>query len=171
MELRKKMKRNFEPDFLGQTQDERDKIAFEMQKSPFKNWIQVNEDGLKHLMVLNSINPLATNILYFLIENANNYNAVIISQKSLSLIFNKSTKTVNLAIKILKEHNFINIQKDGRGNMYFVNANLMWKSYGTNYKFAEFNAKIIFSQEELKKMNFKETLLKKGQNVITRKSE
>jgi len=165
------MKRNFKADYLGQTQEERDKIAFEMQKSPFKSWIQMNEDGLKHLMILNSINPLATNVLYFLMENANSYNAVIISQKSLGLIFGKTTKTINLAIKVLKEHNFINIQKDGRGNIYFVNANLMWKSYGTNYKFAEFNAKIIFSQEEIEKMNFKETLLKKGQNIITHKIE
>ena len=40
-----------------------------------------------------------------------------------------------------------------------------------DYKFAEFNAKIIFSQEEIEKMNFKETLLKKGQNIITHKVE
>ena len=165
------MKKNFEEDYLGQTQEERDKIAFEMQKSPFKSWIQMNEEGLKHLMVLNSINPLATNILYFLMENANNYNAVIISQRTLGLIFNRTAKTINLAIKVLREHNFINIQKDGRGNMYFVNANLMWKSYGTNYKFAEFNAKIIFSKEEIEKMNFKDTLLKKGQNIISQKQD
>ena len=50
---------------------------------------------------------------------------------------------------------------------FFVNANLVWKSYGTNHKFAEFNAKIIFSQEEIEKMNFKNTLLKKGQNIIS----
>lgn len=165
------MKKNIEPDYLGQTQDERNKITFELQKSPFKNWIQMNEDGLKHLMILNSINPLATNILYFLMENANNYNAVIISQKTLGAIFNRTTKTVNLAIKVLKDHNFINIQKDGRGNMYFVNANLIWKSYGTNYKFAEFNAKIIFSQEEIQKMNFQDTWIKKGQNIVSENKE
>lgn len=165
------MKRDFEENYFGQSQEERDRIAFEMQKSPFKSWIQMNESGLRHLMLLNSINPLATNILYFLIENANNYNAVIVSQKSLGLIFKRTTKTINLAIKVLKEHNFINIKKDGRGNMYFINSNLVWKSYGSNYKFAEFNAKIIFSQEEVEKMSFKETLLKKGQNIITKKDE
>lgn len=165
------MKAHTELDYLGQTQDERNKIAFELQKSPFSEWVQLNQNGLQHLMMLNTISPLATNILYFLIKNANNYNCVIVSQSTLGKVFDKSITSINLAIKKLKEHNFINIQKDGRGNMYFVNANLMWKSYGTNYKFAEFNAKIIFSQEELKKMNFKETLLKKGQNVITKKSE
>ena len=86
---------------------------------------------------------------------------------SLSRCSWRARKIINLAIKKLKEHNFINIQKDGRGNMYFVNANLVWKSYGTNHKFAEFNVKIIFSQEEIQKMNFKNTLLKKGQNIIS----
>lgn len=161
------MKKNLIEDYNGQTQEERDKIAFELQKSPFDEWVQLNKQGLQHLMLLNTISPLATNILYFLIENSNNYNCVIVSQSTLGKIFKKSNTSINLAIKKLKEHNFINIQKDGRGNMYFVNANLVWKSYGTNHKFAEFNAKIIFSQEEIEKMNFKNTLLKKGQNIIS----
>ena len=165
------MKRKFTEDYLGQTQEERDKIAFEMQKSPFQSWIQLNTDNIKNLILLNSLNPLATNVLYFLMENVNNYNAVIISQKSLGLIFNKSIQSINYAIKILREHNFINIQKDGRGNIYFVNSNLIWKSYGTNHKFAEFNAKIIFSEEEISKMNFQKTILQKGQNLVFEKQD
>lgn len=165
------MKRKFTEDYSGQVQEERDKIAFEMQKSPFQSWIQLNTDNIKNLILLNSLNPLATNVLYFLMENANNYNAVIISQKSLGLVFNKSIQSINYAIKILREHNFINIQKDGRGNIYFVNSNLIWKSYGTNHKFAEFNAKIIFSEEEISKMNFQKTILQKGQNLVFEKQD
>lgn len=161
------MKRNFVPDYLGQSQDERDRLTFQMQKSPFKHYTQFNDDGLKSLMILNTISPLATNILYFMIENANNYNCVIISQKTLGKIFGKSVTSINLAVKILKEHNFINIKKDGRGNIYFVNANIIWKSYGTNHKFAEFNAKVIFSEEELNSLNLEKTLIKKGTNVVS----
>ena len=63
------MKKNLIEDYIGQTQEERDKIAFELQKSPFDEWVQLNKQGLQHLMLLNTISPLATNILYFLIKN------------------------------------------------------------------------------------------------------
>ena len=81
------MKKNLIEDYIGQTQEERDKIAFELQKSPFDEWVQLNKQGLQHLMLLNTISPLATNILYFLIENSNNYNCVIVSQSTLGKIF------------------------------------------------------------------------------------
>lgn len=152
---------------MGQSQDERDRIAFQMQKSPFTNYTQLNDETFKDLIYLNTINPLATNILYFMIENANNYNAVIVSQKTLGQIFGKSHQTISNAVRVLKEHKFINIKKDGRGNIYFVNASLIWKSYGSNHKFAEFNAKIIFSEEEVENLNLEKTLLRKGTNIVS----
>ena len=163
------MKRSYKEEYPGQSQSERDMKTWEMQRSPYDAWTQLNDEGIESLIMLNTINPLATNILYFLIKNVNNYNAILISQKTLSLIFNKSVQSINYAIKALKEHNFINIYKDGRGNMYFINASLIWKSYGTNYNFAEYNAKIIFSEEEIRKMNFQNTLLKKSQNIVSYK--
>ena len=37
------MKKNLIEDYIGQTQEERDKIAFELQKSPFDEWVQLNK--------------------------------------------------------------------------------------------------------------------------------
>lgn len=165
------MKSYDKPDYLGQTQEERDRISFEMQKSPFKKWIQFNENEINNLMYLTSLNPLAMNILYFLMKNANNYNAVIVSQKTLAEILGKSIRSIATAIKVLKEHNFIDVRKDGRGNIYMINSNVSWKSYGSNHKFAEFNAKVIFSEQEMQGIELNKTYIRTGQNLINNKED
>lgn len=159
------MKRNFEPDFLGQTQEERDKIAFEMQKSPFKSWIQMNDNQVNNLIYLTDKSPLAMKILLFLAKHSDNYNAVMVSQSTLGEIFSVSRVSINNAIKVLKEHNFLQLQRSGNGFIYFLNSNVVWKSYGTNHKFAEFNAKIIFSKEEMKGLEINKISIQKGTRV------
>ena len=64
------------------------------------------------------------------------------------IYFNISKPTVTRAIRILKDHNFIDTAKTGTTNIYFINKELVWKSWGTNYKYAEFGAKIIVSESE-----------------------
>lgn len=159
------MKRYLKEDYLGQTQEERDKIAFEMQKSPFKEWIQLNKTELDNLIYLAAKSSLAIQLLLFLAKASDNYNAVMISQNTLGEIFGISRQSINSTIKILKEHNFIQIQKSGVGFIYFINSNVIWKSYGTNHKFAEFNAKIIFSESEIEGLQINKISIQKGTRV------
>lgn len=159
------MKRKFTEDYLGQTQEERDRIAFEMQKSPFKEWIQLNKNEVDNLIYLAAKSSLAIQILLFLAKASDNYNAVMISQNTLGQIFNVSRQSINTTIKILKEHNFIQIQRSGVGFIYFINSNVVWKSYGTNHKFAEFNAKIIFSEEEIEGLQINKISIQKGTRI------
>lgn len=159
------MKRNFSPDFLGQTQEERDKMSFELQKSPFKSWLQFNSNQMNNLIYLVDKSPMAMKILLFLAEHSDNYNAVMVSQSTLGKILKTSVRTVNGAIKILKEHQFLQVQKSGSGFIYFLNSNVVWKSYGTNHKFAEFNAKVIFSREEMQGLEINKISIQKGTRV------
>ena len=156
------MKSSKIPDYLGQEQNERNKIAFEMQKSPFKSWLQFNSNQMDNLIYLIDKSPMAMKILLFLAEHSDNYNAVMVSQSTLGKILKTSTRTVNSSIKILKEHHFLQVQKSGTGFIYFINSNVIWKSYGTNHKFAEFNAKVIFSKEEMKGLEVNKISIKKG---------
>lgn len=159
------MKANTKPEFLGQTQEERNKIAFELQKSPFKSYVQLNDNQMNNLIYLTDKSPLAMKVLLFLAKHSDNYNAVMVSQSTLGEIFNVSRTSINNSIKILKEHNFLQLQKSGNGFIYFLNSNVIWKSYGTNHKFAEFNAKVIFSQEELKELRLNKISVQKGTRV------
>ena len=65
------MKRSYKEEYPGQSQSERDMKTWEMQRSPYDAWTQLNDEGIESLIMLNTINPLATNILYFLIKNIN----------------------------------------------------------------------------------------------------
>ena len=59
-----------------------------------------------------------------------------------------SRPTISKAIKLLRDHQYISTAKSGATNVYFINKNLYWNSYGTNYAYAEFGAKIIITASE-----------------------
>ena len=47
--------------------------------------------------------------------------------------------------------NFIDVKKSSTTNVYLLNKQLVWKSWGKNYKYAEFDAKVIISESEQEK--------------------
>lgn len=123
------------------------------RKSPFNNFIQVNRDYYKAEDWLMSKSPIAYRIFKFLINNMDGYNAVVCSYKVLQEHFDISQVTVARAIKLLKEKKYIGIYKSGTSNVYCVNKNIVWSSWGSNFKYAKFGANIILSsseQEEIK---------------------
>ncbi|WP_373206071.1 replication/maintenance protein RepL [Clostridium tertium] len=119
-----------------------------VKKSPFNNFIQVNRDYYKAEDWLMSKSPIAYRIFKFLINNMDGYNAVVCSYKVLQEHFDISQVTVARAIKLLKEKQYIGIYKSGTSNIYCVNKNIVWSSWGSNYKYAKFGANIILSKAE-----------------------
>ncbi len=119
-------------------------------KSPYKKWIQVNnsKEAFEARIWLIKESAPAACIMDFLVANMDRYNAVICSYKVMQEKFNYSYATVARAIKLLKEHKFIDIAKSGTSNIYMVNKMLYWNSWGSNYAYAEFDAKVIISSSE-----------------------
>ena len=76
------------------------------------------------------------------------YNAVICSYKVLQEVFGYSRVTISEAIKLLKKYKYIDTKKSGTSNIYMVNKYLYWNSWGTNFAYAEFDAKVIISTSE-----------------------
>ncbi len=64
------------------------------------------------------------------------------------------------AIKILKEYNFITVYKSGTSNVYSINKNLAWSSWGNNFKYAKFDAKILISESEQEKIKIQTEKIK-----------
>ena len=46
---------------------------------------------------------------------------------------------------------FVDVKKSGVTNVYLLNKTLVWKSWGTNYKYAKFADTVIISESEQEK--------------------
>lgn len=130
-------------------QEERDrKAAEEAKKSPYRQFLQVNQDNYKAEDWLMKTSPAAYRVLRFITQNMDNFNALICSYTVFAETLGYSRQTVCNAVKLLKEKHFIDIAKTGNTNVYLINKELYWHSYGTNYARAQFGAKIIVSADE-----------------------
>ena len=118
------------------------------KKSPFSNFAQLNLDQTHALIQLTRKSPRAAEIFLFIVKAMDNYNALVCSYKVFEEALGMSSATVTRAIKVLKDSKFIDIKKTGTGNIYLINKELVWKSWGKNYKYAEFGAKVLISESE-----------------------
>lgn len=165
------------PDYLSfderqkqlEEQDNKEKELRERtKKSPFNNFVQVNKDAYKAEDWLMAKSQIAYRIFKFLINNMDDYNAVICSYKVLQETFGISQDTVRRAIKLLKDKKYIDVYKTGISNVYAVNKNIVWNSWGTNFIHAKFGVNIVLSadeqeigiQAEIKAVKHKELTLK-----------
>jgi Fe2+ or Zn2+ uptake regulation protein len=141
--------------------EEEEKRAEERRKrekqSPYRRWTQFNLERTKELMWLGLNHPKARAILDFLVDQMDNYNAVMCSHHVLEELLGISKATVIRAIKILKDKKFIDVLKSGQSNVYVINDTVYWKSWQNNREYSKFSANIIVAlseQEENYKPNF-----------------
>ena len=116
--------------------------------SPFSNFYQFNREHSKDMIKLAGKYPKSHQILLFLLEHMDSYNAVVCSYKVLCEVLEFSDSTAKRAVKVLKDFGFIAVYKSGTANVYTVNKNLAWSSWGTNHKYAKFGANIIIADSE-----------------------
>lgn len=135
-------------EFLNNQDKENQK---KLRKSPYDNFVQFNKDMYKAEDWLMKQSPIAYRILKFLVNNMDGFNAVACSYKVIQEYFEVSQVTVARAIKLLKEKQYIDVYKSGTSNVYFINKDLVWNSWGSNYKYAKFGANIIISENEQEK--------------------
>lgn len=138
-EKRKRLEKQAEAD---------EKRAEDAKKGPYRSFLQVNDENYKAEDWLMRKSPAAYRVLRFISRNMDNYNALICSQQVFAESLGYSKVTISNAVKLLKEKKYINIVKSGNTNVYLINKELYWHSYGTNYARAEFGAKIIISADE-----------------------
>ena len=119
-----------------------------LKKSPYSSFVQFNKDMYKAEDWLLANSTIAYRVLKFLINNMDGYNAVICSQVVLQEALGVSRVTVSRAISLLKERSFIDVYKSGTSNVYCINKNLAWNSWGSNFAYAKFGANIILSESE-----------------------
>lgn len=121
------------------------------KNSPFSRWTQYNLEHTRELMWLALKRPKAHAILYFLVDQMDEYNAVMCSYQVLQEVLNISKDTVRLNIKVLKENGFISVLKSGTSNVYAVNDSVYWKSWGNKKMYSKFPANVVLSLSEQEK--------------------
>ena len=148
---------------------------YESRKSPYTKWTQQNndEEAQEARFWLMKKSPIAYCVMDFLASNMDRFNAVICSYKVMQEKFGYSRAALSEAIKLLREHNYIDVKKTGTSNIYMLNKKLYWNSWGTNYAYAEFGANIIISASEQDKETQERIRLeiKKRQEVAVKKSK
>lgn len=150
----------------------------EKRKSPYKNFAQLNRDELVQVRSMMKDNPNAALVFIFLIEHMDNMNALVCSYRVLQECLGLGRTTLSNSIKYLKEHNFLYVYKAGTANVYCVNPNIAWTSYGKNVQYCKFPANVIISaseQEEIdknKKIKYtKSKILEQSQPLTATPSE
>ena len=79
--------------------------------SPFSNWTQLNNEHTRDLMTLAVKHPRAHAVLYFLVDQMDNLNAIVVSINTIAEFMNVSRQTISQAIKVLKDTNFITVHR------------------------------------------------------------
>ena len=120
----------------------------DVYKRQFTSFYQVNKEHSEDMQWLLDKNPKAFKILLFLLDHMDKYNAVMCSYAVIQEALGMGRTTASTAIKLLKEHGFIYIYKSGTSNVYVVNKNLAWNSWGNNMQYCEFPANIVLSASE-----------------------
>lgn len=119
--------------------------------SPFSRWSQFNLEHTKELMWLALKHPKAHAILYFLVDQMDEYNAVMCSYQVLQEMLEIGRTTASTAIKVLKDSGFISVLKSGTSNVYAINDTVYWKSWGNNRRYSKFPANVVLSLSEQEK--------------------
>lgn len=148
--------------FNSMTFDERERNLREQEKheeearrreknSPFGRWTQYNNEHTKEMMWLALKHPKAHAILLFLVDQMDNYNAVICSMQVLQEVLGIGRTTASNAIKVLKENGFIAVLKSGTSNVYAINDSVYWKSWSNRKQYSKFPANIVLALSEQEK--------------------
>lgn len=128
---------------------ERDaKIAQREKNSPFSRWTQFNLEHTRELIQLAVKFPKAHAILYFLVDQMDECNAVMCSNQVLQEVLGVSRQTISKNIKVLKDSGFIDILKSGNANVYAINDSVYWKTWGNRKKYSKFPANVILAMSE-----------------------
>jgi len=150
--------------------EKKDKERAERAKnSPFSRWTQFNNEHTKELIWLALKHPKAHAILLFLIDQMDEYNAVMCSYKVLEELLNVGQATIARNIKILKENGFVAVLKSGSSNVYAINDKIYWKSWGNNRKYSKFPANVVLAlseQEEEYQLSFEDLKTMKHKEVL-----
>ena len=133
---------------MKETSDKNIKDNDNKHKSKFKDFYQINKKHSDKLITLALKNPKANALLLFILNNMDGLNALQCSSVVLQEALGMSRTTIYRLTKYLQQNGFIAILKSGTSNVYIVNDDLAWSSWGNNKQYCKFPATVMLSGTE-----------------------
>ena len=105
------------------------------------------------MIALTQKNALAMQIYLFIADRMDGLNSLVCSYTFLAEYFQVSKSSVTRAVRVLREEKILYIMKSGSANVYILNPEIVWKSYGSNVRYCEFKSKVLLCESEQDKLN------------------
>lgn len=128
--------------------EEMEEIEREAQANTNTGFVQLYRKPMRSFRKIIRGNPVAAEIFYFLLEHMDRGNSLACSYATLQEITGTSKSTVTRAIKFLKQEQHLSVSKMGNCNVYHINADIAWTTWGNGKKYAKFNATIVLAESE-----------------------
>lgn len=93
-------------------------------------------------------NYTAYRLFQLLCKHMDGTNALCVSNIALQELLDCSKATICRATKYLKDNGWIDILKSGTSNVYIVNPDVAWTSYGDQKAYCKFQANVLLSATE-----------------------
>ena len=118
--------------------------------SPYKEFAQLNMAGNINEIAMYKLteSPAAGKLFWFIANHMDGFNALIASYTVFHEALGISNPTIARGIRFLRENGLLYVKKSGPTNVYMLNPDIIWKSWGNNKKYCEFPANIIISESE-----------------------
>lgn len=123
----------------------KNEISEEQKNSDF---IQLYRSHIDDITRLAREQPTAYDLFMLLCKNMDGYNAIGVSMVALTELMNLSRQSISKAIKYLKENGWLCVLKSGTSNLYIVNPDVVWSSYGNQKQYCKFQATVLLSSSE-----------------------
>lgn len=113
-----------------------------------KDFIQFYRNHIDNVTKLAREQPKAYDLFMLLCKNMDGTNALCASNIVLQELLHCKKATVCRAVKYLKDNGWVCILKSGTSNVYIVNPDVAWTSYGNQKEYCKFQANILLSSSE-----------------------
>lgn len=113
-----------------------------------KDFVQIYRKHIDDIARLAGENYTAYKLLMLIIKHMDGTNALCVSHKALVEILGISESTVKRAVKFLKDNGWVCVLKSGTTNVYIVNDEVAWTSYGNQKAYCKFQANVLLASSE-----------------------
>lgn len=113
-----------------------------------RDFIQLYRNHIDDVARLARENGKAYDLFMLLIKHMDGTNALCVSNNVLQELLQCGKATVCRAIKYLKDNGWICVLKSGTSNVYIVNPEIAWTSYGNQKQYCKFQANVLLSSSE-----------------------
>lgn len=113
-----------------------------------RDFIQLYREHIDDVAKLARDNGKAYDLFMLLVKHMDGTNALAVSNVALSELLQVTTRTIQRAVKYLKDNGWICVLKTGTSNVYIVNPEVAWTSYGNQKQYCKFQANVLLSSSE-----------------------